>query len=326
MTATGPATASPASVAMTPGSATSTVAAQTVATSPVATSPTADSPGLALREYPKPSRGDRSGVLNWVSNTPPTGQDLDRLIAEARQRRVGWVTFQANPDHSEQYRDLADRLTKVGIQPIARVQDPDGNLPASDVRTLVKELRAHGVRYFQLFDSGNVADETPDYRVDVPDYAQRWLAAAKAVVAGGGLPGIGALSPDGDYDDLGFMRQLLSAVKERGGADVLGQSWLALRGETPGASTTASDATSAADDLADRAAWFDRVSRQALGRSLPILATLDPAGQPERLATDPAAPSSAPVADQSERILREHRRSLPALFAASRGSLEAART
>ena len=100
---------------------------------------------------------------------------------------------------------------------------------------LVKELRGHGVRYFQFFDGANVADETPDYRVDVPDYAQRWLSAARAVVAGGGLPGVGALAPDGDYDDLGFMRQLLDTVKQRGGTDVLGQSWLALRGETPGA-------------------------------------------------------------------------------------------
>ena len=164
----------------------------------------------------------------------------------------------------------------------------------------------------------------------MPDYAQRWLAAAKAVVAAGGLPGIGALAPDGDYDDLGFMRQLLNDVKQRGGADVLGRSWLALRGDTPGATADKTDVS----DLAGRAEWFDRVSRQALGRSLPILATLDPAeGRPEQITGQPvapaastsAAPDPAASAETAERALRDFRRKLPALFAASRGTVEAAR-
>lgn len=277
---------------------------------------------LALAEYPKPARGDRSGVLTWASAAPPTGRDLDRLVAEAKHRRVGWVTFVADPERIDEYGDLADRLTGAGIQPIARVQDPDGNLPAGDVGDLVKELRSHGVRYFQLFDDANVAEQTPDYRVDVPDYAQRWLAAAKAVVAGGGLPGIGALAPDGDYDDLGFMRQLLSEVKQRGGTEVLGRSWLALRGATPGAAATKADV----GDLASRAEWFDRVSRQAIGRSLPILATLDPASSPAAPAPSAsAAPDPSALAETAERALRDLRRKLPALFAASRGTLEAGR-
>jgi hypothetical protein len=137
----------------------------------------------------------------------------------------------------------------------------------------------------------------------------------------GGLPGIGALAPDGDYDDLGFMRQLLSEVKQRGGTGVLGRSWLALRGETPGAAARKADV----DDLAGRAEWFDRVSRQALGRSLPILATLDPAGRPEQLTANPAATSASAPVEQTERALRALRRKLPALFAASRGTIEARR-
>ena len=203
----------------------SVAAASSVASpslSAAARSTSSSPPGLTLKEYPKPARADRSGVLTWASEKPPTGRDLDQLVAEAKERKVGWVTFTADPGRIDEYGDLADRLTKAGIQPIARIQDPEGNLPAEDVSDLVKELRGHGVRYFQLFDDANVAEQTPDYRVDVPDYAQRWLAAAKAVVAAGGLPGIGALAPDGDYDDLGFMRQLLNDVKQRGGADVLG--------------------------------------------------------------------------------------------------------
>lgn len=308
-----PAYAATAPTAATASAATTATVA-TTATS--ATAGAAASQPLALSQYPVPSRNDRSGVLNWASDSPPTGRELDRLIAEARHRKVGWVTFVANPDRLEEYGKLADRLARNGIQPIARVEDPYGDLPVEDVTALVKELRGHGVRYFQLFDGANVASETPDDRVDVRDYAERWLTAAKAVVAGGGLPGVGALAPDGDYDDLGFLRHVLSAVKERGGADVLGQSWLALRGETAGAAATR-DTTA---DLADRASWFDRVSRQALGRSLPILATQDPASQPERLSADPAKVTPSSQVDQSEQSLRRHRRSQPALFAASRGT------
>jgi hypothetical protein len=276
------------------------------------------SPSIGLGQYPKPERRDRTGVLNWVSDTPPDGKELDRLIGEARERKAGWVTFVANPDRIDEYGDFMDRLTKAGIQPIARVEDPYGELPPEDVTALVKDLRGHGVHYFQLFDGPNVATETPDDKVDVKDYADRWLAAARAVVAEGGLPGIGALAPKGDYDEHGFMRQLLSAVKDRDGTNVLGQSWLALRGDQPGA-TASSDDT---DRLADRATWFDRVSRQALGRSLPILATQDPSAPAERLTAETRNTSQASQFEQADRTLHERQRKLPALFAASRGTLD----
>jgi hypothetical protein len=290
----------------------------------------ASSDSLKLSQYPKPARSNRTGVLNWVSDTPPEGKELDRLISEARDRKAGWVTFVANPDRTEEYDDFMDRLTKAGIQPIARIEDPYGDLPPEDVTALVKDLRGNGVTYFELFDGPNVATETPDDKVDVKDYADRWLAAAKAVVAEGGLPGIGALAPRGDYDEHGFMRQFLSAVKERdGGTDVLGQSWLALRGDQPGA-TASSDDT---DRLADRATWFDRVSRQSLGRSMPILATQDPSGPAERLTGDsggnpgdsggnPGGGTQADQIEQADRTLHDRQRKLPALFGASRGTLD----
>jgi hypothetical protein len=270
----------------------------------------------SLKEYPRPTRSDRSGVLNWNAVTPPTGRDLDNLVTEARYRKAGWVTFVADPNYPEEYADLADRLTRAGIQPVARVQDPEGDLPVRDVSALVKELKDHGVHYFQLFDGANVSNETPDGYVDVREYADRWLPAARAVVESGGLPGIGALDPHGDYDDRGFMRQLLGVVKERGGTDVLGRSWLALRGEQPGATATGDDL----GGLAQRATWFDRINRRELGRSLPILATGDPAGRPERLTPETVSTSTSPTAADAESALRDSRRKLPSLFGASRGT------
>lgn len=274
-------------------------------------------PVAALKEYPRPARGDRSGVLSWTSTTPPAGRELERLVTEARHRRVGWVALPADPEYPDDYVDVVERLAEVGIQPIVRIQDPEGDLPTRDVRALVQTLKEHGVTYFQLFDGPNVAAETPNGRVDVRAYADRWLAAARAVVEAGGAPGVGALAAHGDFDDLGFMRQLLSAIKERGGADVLGRSWLALRAEAPGASATPDDV----DALAQRAAWFDRLHRRELGRSLPILVTGDPPGRPERLTPETALTAPSQVAIDAEGAIRDRRRRLPALFGASRGTL-----
>ena len=300
---------------------TSQADAEAVAAATARARATSDLKPLELKEYPKPEKSDRNGVVSWATTTPPTGRDLDRFVEEARNRKAGYVTFEVDPGHVQQYDEIVARLDEAGIQPVVRLQDPYGDLPPEEVREIVKDLRSQGVRYFQLFDGGNVASETPDNRVDVRDYAQRWLAAAEAVVEGGGLPGIGALAPGGDFDDRGFMRQLLSIVKERGGTDVLGQAWVALRGEQPGATAGPSDVR----NLAERAEWYDRISRHTLGRSMPIMATLDPAGRGERLANDPGSTPAHASADQSEKELKDLKRKLPALFGVNRGTVESAR-
>jgi len=279
----------------------------------------ADTSRLSLKQYPKPAK-DRSGVLSWTSTTPPSDAETDQLLAEAKRRQVGWVTFSVDPDRVDEYDRLAKRITVAGLQPIARIQDTEGDLPTADVADTVQYLRGLGVRYYQLFDGANLASQSPDDRVDVNDYAERWLRSAQAVIANGGLPGIGALAPKGDYDDLGFMRQLMSTLKERGGQDVLGRAWMAMQGTAPSGTATADDT----GDLVHRAEWYDRLARHALGQSLPILATLDPSGRGEPLTSGSGTTDTSTI-DQAERTLRSRRRQLPALFAASRGSLERAR-
>src|SRR5262249_11446760 len=152
---------------------------------------------LALKDYPRPSK-DRSGVINWTSVTPPTDDETDQLIDEAKSRQAGWVTFSVDPSYPGGYEALAQRVGEAGLQPVARIQDTEGDLPGSDVANTVKDLRGFGVKYYQLFDGGNVAAESSDDKVDVGNYADRWLKSAQAVVANGGLPGIGALAPKGD--------------------------------------------------------------------------------------------------------------------------------
>jgi hypothetical protein len=276
----------------------------------------ADFSPLTLKQYPKPSK-DRSGVLNWTSTTPPTNTETARLIDEAKRRQVGWVTFSVDPDRVDDYDNLAKKLSAAGLQPIARIQDTEGDLPTSAVADVVQHLKGLGVRYYELFDGANLANQSPDDRVDVNGYAERWLRSAQTVVANGGLPGIGALSPKGDYDDLGFMRQLMSTLKANGGQGVLSRSWMAMQNTAPGATATSEDV----DDTLDRARWYDRLTRNTLGQSIPILATIDPSGRGEPLTGTPSNADQQSNADQAERALRDQRRQTPAIFAASRGSL-----
>jgi hypothetical protein len=277
----------------------------------------ADVSPLTIKEYPKPSK-DRAGVLNWTSVTPPTNGEVSQLIDQAKSRQAGWVTFSVDPDRVDDYDNLAKRLSAAGLQPIARIQDTEGDLPTADVADTVQHLRGLGVRYFELFDGANLNSQSPDNRVDVTGYAERWLRSAQTVVANGGLPGIGALSQDGDYDDLGFMRQLLSTLKANGGQAVLGRSWMAMQSTAPGGTATTEDV----GDTLDRARWFDRLNRNTLGSSIPILATVDPSGGSEPLTGASSTSDQTAAADQAERALRSRQRQTPSKFWDSRGSQE----
>ncbi len=78
------------------------------------------------------------------------------------------------------------------------------------------------------------------------------------MAANGGLPGFGALSPQGDVDDLTFLREALREIKARGAVDVLNRAWLSVHNYGP-------------DFL--RVRKYDAILREELGRSLPQIST-----------------------------------------------------
>lgn len=84
---------------------------------------------LELKEYPKPEKSDRSGVLSWAGSTPPAWAAISTaLCRRSATVRPGWVT-EVDPGNVQQYDEIVERLTEAGVQPMVRIQDPYGDLP-----------------------------------------------------------------------------------------------------------------------------------------------------------------------------------------------------
>jgi hypothetical protein len=64
--------------------------------------------------------------------------------------------------------------------------------------------------------------------IDVNRMVTDWLPAARAIVAAGGFPGVPAMTPGGDVDDMIFLRSFLKGVVAAGGRETLSNSWIAL--------------------------------------------------------------------------------------------------
>jgi hypothetical protein len=155
---------------------------------------------------------------------------------------------------------------------------------------MVRHYGALGVRYFQPFNEPNLRDENGGRQPDPVRYGEQWLAAARKIVEAGGLPGFGALSPNGDVDDVEFLRVALRTVRERGGDDVLDRTWISMHNYT--GNTPIADSGSSAGFYRFRA--YDAVVREALGRSLPVIGT--EGGSLVGTRSDPARPTVQPEA------------------------------
>jgi hypothetical protein len=123
-----------------------------------------------------------------------------------------------------------------------------------------------GVHYFQLYNEPNLMVETNGQFPDVKRYLDLWGPAAQQVIEGGGLPGFGALSPQGEMDDRDFLRQAFDQLKHRGQAHLLNRSWLAMHNYTGPRPLDDPDGFL-------RFRQYDTIIRAALGRQIPIIGT-----------------------------------------------------
>lgn len=223
---------------------------------PVPVSVDLDRP-LALAEYPQPAVNNGRG-LHWIPTTSSSPAVVDRFVAEAQRMGVRWVTFlnQGTEIGANDY--LVKRLVEAGIMPIMRIYTDAGAPIEGDLAALVRHYRGLGVHYFQLYNEPNLRVENGGRMPDVNRYLDFWLPAARIVAANGGLPGFGALSPQGDVDDLTFLREALRQIKARGAIDALNRAWLSVHNY-------------GTDYL--RVRRYDEILRQELGRSLPQIGT-----------------------------------------------------
>jgi len=211
---------------------------------------------MALESYPRPPDDNGRGV-HWIPTTRQAPEVVDRFVEQARALGARWVTFLNEPGDLSGNEYLVRRLTAAGIMPVMRIYTDGGAPIGQDLTPLVRRYRALGVSYFQLYNEPNLRCENQGQDPDVNRYLARLIPAARQVIQAGGLPGIGALSPQGDVDDLTFLRQMLEGLKASA-PDVLARAWISVHNY-------------GADHL--RVRQYDQVVHSVLGRSLPLIGT-----------------------------------------------------
>lgn len=223
---------------------------------------------MALSEFPRP-QGDNGRGMHWVPITSTASDVVDRFVKEAREMKIKWMVI-LNDDANVGANDyLVKRLVANGIMPIMRIYTPGGRPIQGDVEALVNHYRQLGVQYYQLYNEPNLNVESPNGVPNVDEYLDRWIPAAKKVAKAGGLPGLGALSPGGNFDDIEFLKQTLDRIKQRGEIRVLDNAWLSMHNYTLNHPLDYSKDSNGF--LKFR--WYDSIVREKLGRQMPIIST-----------------------------------------------------
>lgn len=216
--------------------------------------------------FPRPANDNGRGI-HWIPTPYQSPDVVDKYVGEAQEMGIKWVTLLNDGVNRSDNNYLVDKLISAGIEPVMRLYTDGGAPLDGDVQAAVRHYGAKGVHYFQLYNEPNLRIENQGKAPDPKDYAAKWLADARKVVAAGGLPGFGSLSPTpglapgaapGDMDDLKFLRESLQEVVRLGGKDVLDKTWLSVHNY---------------GEAHLRVREYDKVVRDVLGRSLPQVGT-----------------------------------------------------
>lgn len=220
---------------------------------------------IPYQAFPKPP-GDNGWGMHWIPTVSQEQGVVDQFVDEMVRMHIKWVVFLNDGTNIGANDYLVDKLRANGIMPVMRlyrngVLPYDGNLAA-----LVRHYRARGVYYFQLYNEPNVNIENHQSFANPDQYARAWADAARVVIANGGLPGIGALSPGGAYNHLDFLDRTLTALEFNGDAHLLNHAWFSAHNyhgtrphNDPGGFLLFRE--------------YDKIIKAHLGRSLPIIGT-----------------------------------------------------
>ncbi len=230
--------------------------------------PSATSAPWHLDDYPRPV-GDTGRGFHWIPTLHSDLAIVDRFVAEAKKMGASWMVFLNDGTRIGDNDYLVRQLVQNQIEPVMRIYTPRGSPITGDLTAMVRHYASLGVHYFQPYNEPNLPDENPDGQVSVTSYVDRWIPAARAILAGGGLPGLGALAPGAPVDDVAFLRSTLDEMRRRGAADLLDRAWISLHNYTFNRPVSYQDDSNGF--LKFR--WYDQVAREELGRSLPIIST-----------------------------------------------------
>lgn len=220
---------------------------------------------IPYQAFPVPA-GNNGWGMHWLPTVSQEPAVVDRFVGEMVRMNIKWVVFLNDGTNIGSNDYLVDQLVANGIMPVMRlyrsgVLPYDGNLGE-----MVRHYRARGVYYFQLYNEPNVNLENTQGFANPNQYALTWAAAAREVIANGGLPGIAALSPGGQYDHFDFLDRTLRALLYNGDGDLLNHTWLSVHNY---------HGTRALDDPGGFLLFrsYNDIVRGIIGRSLPIIGT-----------------------------------------------------
>ncbi len=220
---------------------------------------------IPYQAFPVPA-GNNGWGMHWMPTVSQNQETVDRFVNEMVRMNIKWVVFLNDGTNIGNNDYLVDRLVANGIMPVMRLYR-DGVLPYDgNLGEMVAYYRARGVYYYQIYNEPNVNLENRQGFANPNQYAKAWANAARIVIANGGLPGIGALSPGGSYNHFDFLGRTLQALKYNGDEELLNRTWLSIHNY---------QGLRAYDDPGGFLLYrkYDEIVRNNIGRSLPIIGT-----------------------------------------------------
>lgn len=186
---------------------------------------------MPLSAYPRPP-ADRGRGIHWAPTVLGQSTEMvDRYVDEAVAMGMTWVKVMQGDAPKLEHDYLIERLAARGIMPVLRIFRA-WNEPYEHLDAIVRLGVPAGIHYYELHNEPNLSGEAGGWRpgeaISVERIATLWIAAADTVTRAGGLPGLPALAPGGDYDDLQFLRAFLAEIERRGRTDLMYRAWLPL--------------------------------------------------------------------------------------------------
>ena len=181
---------------------------------------------MPVEAYPVPP-GNNGWGMHWIPTTTQERGVVDRFVNELLRMHIKWVVFLNDNGDVNGNDYLVDRLVANGIMPVMRLYLSTVE-PYRDVSEIVRHYRAKGVYYFQIYNEPNTNVENGQGFANPNRYALAWAQTARQVVSSGGLPGIGAFSPGGEYNHYDFLDRTLRALIYNGDGALLNHAWLSV--------------------------------------------------------------------------------------------------
>lgn len=186
---------------------------------------------LSLIDYPHPP-GDNGRGIHWIPTLSQSKETVDTYVEKAVAMGMKWVVFLNDGANIGANDYLVKKLADAGIEPVMRIYTSGVTPLSGNIKSMVQHYTDMGVNYFQIYNEPNLRVETGGKPADVVEYVKLWSDVAQQVVDGGGYPGFGALSPQGEMDDREFLKQALRELKRTGKLSLLDKGWLAMHNYT----------------------------------------------------------------------------------------------